>query len=771
MGNEIAALYARIGADTSGLISGLGSAKNAMTGAASTMLGAGNALGGALKTGLGVAFGVAAAGAGVLATGLGIALNEAMDAQTGLAQLDAVLKSTGAAATQQADAWTAAQGKSIAVNKMSGEALGELQDKLEGATARLADLQFSWDRAKTKTETATRNLEKARTTVASLQQQIADGSGTIEVGLAGALGLVPPVARMTRDELLGLADALQKTTPVSADATVAGEAMLMTFTQIGRDVFPDATRTLLDMATAMNSGAAPSAEQLKSQAIQLGKALNAPADGLTALTRVGVTFSEAQKQQVKDMVAAGNVAGAQTLILKELQTEFGGSAEAAGKTFGGQLAILKNRLLDVAESIGTSLLPQLQSFIQTGVMPTLPYVEKMGEAFGYTFGTLLDNGRDPLTAITGALSAAFYAIADGNPQLLALSNFFQMVSNKVYETVQAVGAFITTFQTTLANTGDPLAAFSATFSGLWDSVQPVLAQFITSAFEWVKGQIPRWLETLQGWVGAFVDWVAPIWARLAANLFLLINSISTWVQQNAPILFDKIKNEWGPAALAWINVEIPILAAQLGLLVGQATAWFLTDGLKMLSAIAGNIIEALFTPIGGDADPRSAPSMADKISLAFVTSFKTGMDSRKQEISDTLTFVWNYGLDDLFRAIGARVPDMFAAGQKITTAWWDGLKSKWQQIIEWARDAMKQITTALSMQSTVSGGMGVPEARAAGGPVVAGRPYIVGEHGPELFVPGASGSIVNNTYSWNVNLNAVNGADSLAQMQAQAGAW
>lgn len=34
--------------------------------------------------------------------------------------------------------------------------------------------------------------------------------------------------------------------------------------------------------------------------------------------------------------------------------------------------------------------------------------------------------------------------------------------------------------------------------------------------------------------------------------------------------------------------------------------------------------------------------------------------------------------------------------------------------------------------------------RAAGGPVDAGRPYIVGEKGPELMVPGSSGSIVNN---------------------------
>jgi hypothetical protein len=34
--------------------------------------------------------------------------------------------------------------------------------------------------------------------------------------------------------------------------------------------------------------------------------------------------------------------------------------------------------------------------------------------------------------------------------------------------------------------------------------------------------------------------------------------------------------------------------------------------------------------------------------------------------------------------------------------------------------------------------------KASGGPVMGGTPYLVGEKGPELFVPGASGSIVPN---------------------------
>ena len=43
--------------------------------------------------------------------------------------------------------------------------------------------------------------------------------------------------------------------------------------------------------------------------------------------------------------------------------------------------------------------------------------------------------------------------------------------------------------------------------------------------------------------------------------------------------------------------------------------------------------------------------------------------------------------------------------------------------------------------------------KAEGGPVTGGRPYLVGEEGPELFVPGASGGIVaNNSLGGGTNI-------------------
>ena len=181
-------------------------------------------------------------------------------------------------------------------------------------------------------------------------------------------------AGVTRKQLTDLADGLEKTTKFSAESTQAAQALLLTFTNIGKDVFPQATRTALDMATAL--GGEP-----KDQAIALGKALNDPIKGVTALTKVGVSFTEEQKKSIKAMQEHGDMAGAQKIILAELAKEFGGSAEAAGKTFAGQLIIAKNAMGNVTETLGTVLLPKLTEFLNW-VTPHLPAI---GDFFAKAF--------------------------------------------------------------------------------------------------------------------------------------------------------------------------------------------------------------------------------------------------------------------------------------------------------------------------------------------------------------------------------------------------
>lgn len=175
------------------------------------------------------------------------------------------------------------------------------------------------------------------------------------------------VAGITADEVIGMADAFEKTTKFSAESTLEGQNLLLTFTKIGKDVFPQATETMLNMATAMGTDAS-------SQAVALGKALNDPVAGVASLTRVGVQFTDEQKKSIEAMMELGDIAGAQSIILGELETQFGGSAEAAGGTFAGQLEIAKNAAGDIFETMAADLMPILQTMLKW-VLDRMPQIK------------------------------------------------------------------------------------------------------------------------------------------------------------------------------------------------------------------------------------------------------------------------------------------------------------------------------------------------------------------------------------------------------------
>src|SRR4029453_3372150 len=101
------------------------------------------------------------------------------------------------------------------------------------------------------------------------------------------------------------------------------------------------TGIMTDLSVAMGI-------DLTSAATMVGKALNDPITGLTSLTRVGVQFTDQQKEQIERMVEHNNLLGAQKIILGELTTEFGGSAAAQATASDA----MKNAFGNLAEAIG-----------------------------------------------------------------------------------------------------------------------------------------------------------------------------------------------------------------------------------------------------------------------------------------------------------------------------------------------------------------------------------------------------------------------------------
>ena len=96
----------------------------------------------------------------------------------------------------------------------------------------------------------------------------------IQAELNAVLKSTGGIAGVTADEANSLATALSNVTKFSDDAIVSGESMLLTFTNIGSDVFPQATEAMLNLGEKFGS--------VDQASIQLGKALNDPIEGVGA---------------------------------------------------------------------------------------------------------------------------------------------------------------------------------------------------------------------------------------------------------------------------------------------------------------------------------------------------------------------------------------------------------------------------------------------------------------------------------------------------------
>jgi hypothetical protein len=167
----------------------------------------------------------------------------------------------------------------------------------------------------------------------------------------GAVKATGAAAGFTTAELKRMANQLQDDTNFGDEKLLAKvTSVLLTFKQVQGDVFKEAQSLILDMSEALG-------QDLQQASIQVGKALQDPIQGVSALRRVGVQLSEQQEQQIKDFMAVNKVAEAQKVILQELNSQFGGQAKNVVDPF----IQLQNTWGDIKETIGIALLPGLNA--------------------------------------------------------------------------------------------------------------------------------------------------------------------------------------------------------------------------------------------------------------------------------------------------------------------------------------------------------------------------------------------------------------------------
>lgn len=158
--------------------------------------------------------------------------------------------------------------------------------------------------------------------------------------LAAVLRSTGQAAGYSLDQLNKMAAGLSNASIFSEGDINQAQTRLLSYTGVVGEEFPRALQAVIDMSARLGTSVEQSAETI-------GKALDVPSQGLTALSKQGFRFTEDQKKLVEQLEKAGKTAEAQGIILSALESAYGGAAEAARGTLGGALQALQNQIDDL----------------------------------------------------------------------------------------------------------------------------------------------------------------------------------------------------------------------------------------------------------------------------------------------------------------------------------------------------------------------------------------------------------------------------------------
>ena len=424
-------------------------------------------------------------------------------------------------------------------------------------------------------------------------------------------------AGITAEEMANLATNLSATAGASIfsdDAILGAQNVLATFTNIEDLQFAGATQAIVDMSQALGT-------DLNSAAMQVGKALNDPVAGLAALSRSGVQFTAEQEAMIKAMVEAGNVAGAQEVMLKELNTQFGGSASAAVNTYAGQQAVLAEKMAGIQQTLGEALMPlmmQFGTFMSDTLVPILAdvvggiseFINGMNESG--TASGVFDTLRNAIAAVPGVLAMM-------SAGLQTVATFFQPLSDAVMRLVNIivpamvsaggaimeylaspqVAAFIQTLVTVLVQLATTVQdilvlAFNTAaiawgylvdaFTVMWPYIQTVLDSFLSAATivinfvtglltalsQLVKGDFSGAWTTLKTTVGTALTDLWGFFLKLKTNLTTFFDEIKPEVIKLGTAMVQGIADGIKSGA-SWIKDALLAAAREAW---SAVTGWF-----------------------------------------------------------------------------------------------------------------------------------------------------------------------------------------------------
>jgi len=308
---------------------------------------------------------------------------------------------------------------------------------------------------------------------------------------------------------------------------------LLTFDKVNGDTFKRANQAVLDMTSKLY-GANATAEQMRPIALSVGKALQNPAEAMNSLGRVGVKFTEQQRKAVKQLVATGQSAKAQEFILRSLEKQYNGSAEALGNT--QPLKQLTNAFNDMLEPLGQIV----QEFL-------IPLVKVATSAIG-VFNNFPKPIKTTIVTIMGLIAIA-------SPLLMVIGSVIQAVGTiaTVGSTVLGVirGWQIATKVMTAVQWAMNASLYGCPVVWIIAGIIAIIAIIVLLVKHWDK-------------VVAYLKFVWDFWVGVFKNIWAFMQEFVAGIVQKFATIWDTVKSVFS-AVKEFIKANfINILLTALG---------------------------------------------------------------------------------------------------------------------------------------------------------------------------------------------------------------
>lgn len=590
---------------------------------------------------------------------------------------------------------------------------------------------------------ATKGIAEARETAAAMAQ------------VNASLASMGPVAGRTAAQLEKAANAFEKTSLYEADQVLKDvTATMLTFGNVTGPVFDRAQQAAVDLSTKFG-------KDLAGSAVMVGKALQDPIKGVSALSRVGVSFTAAQKATIASLVETGQVAKAQSLILAELEKQVGGSAAAA------QNADPWNKLQDsfnsIAETVGTALIP---------IIPVLAdALATVAEAFSslspetqkwviIAAGAAAALG--PLIIVLGTVVSSAGVLL---PLILKIGPAFTLLASGMKLLVPVLTAVSRALLVMLAN---PIILGAALVIGgiylawkNWDKIGPIVQRVYSAVKNWILDKLSAVFEGVRKKVAAVTGFFKDMYVAVVGNSYVpdMVTEIGQNMAKLDGLMVAPVKKGTAAVAQSFEELQQRISGIMQRLFPEQTKENQFNKDLADLEAYAkrtkmpiDQLAEAI-KRLKEEYDPGLFGTAKPEIDVA---AERDRMDARNDNVidleMDKVTGNLKTKLGDPVKKTTNDVIESFA---DMAIGVVGSLKSLSQQLkggdilgaLTTILDTVLKVLTALGNAGVLSLPGAPPTisgARAAGGPVVRGRSYLVGEKGPELFSAGQSGRVISN---------------------------